>query len=102
MNNTSSWQQKSQTVYLHSTLMIRQYQLDLMARFMEVKSINPNLEKSEIANELGCSSIYLQRYRQDINMFSLYRIPRNSHKKQIVSNREHDLERPQMTSNDLK
>ena len=81
MKNTSSWQQISRTVYLDSTLMIRQYKLDLMARFLEVKSVNPKLKKSEIANELGCSSIYLQRYRQDINMLSPYRIPPNSHKK---------------------
>ena len=36
-------------------------------------------------------------------MPSPYRFPSNSNKrKQKVSNREHDLERPQFTSNDLK
>ena len=36
-------------------------------------------------------------------MFSPHRIPANSHKrKQKILNREHDVERPQMTSNDLK
>ena len=36
-------------------------------------------------------------------MFSSYRIPPNGHKrKEEISNREHDLERPQRTPNDLK
>ena len=52
---------------------------------------------------MGCPSSTLQRYRQDINMLSPFIIPPNNHKrKQKISNREHDLERPQMTSNDLK
>ena len=69
---------------------------------MEIKSINLKLKQSELAKELGCSSINSQRYRQDINMFSPYRISPNSHKrKQKISNHEHDLERPQLTSNEV-
>ena len=74
-----------------------------MARFMEIKSMNPRLRQDQMAKELGCSSSTLQRYRQDINMLSPYGIPPKTIKrKQKISNREHDLERPQMTSNDLK
>ena len=70
---------------------------------MEIKSMNPNLGQDQIAKKLGCSSSTLQRYRNDINMLSPYRIPANSQKrKQKISNPEHDLEMLQMTSNDLK
>ena len=73
-----------------------------MVRFMVTKSVHPKLRHDQIAKELGCSSSTLQRYRQDINMLSLYRIPpTSSRRKQNVSSREHDLDGPQMTSNDL-
>ena len=52
-----------------------------MARFMEIKSLNPNLKQNQIAKELGFSSSTLQRYRQDINMLSDSRIPPNSQKR---------------------
>ena len=68
-----------------------------------MKSVNAKVIQDQIAKDLGCSSSTLQRYRQDINMLSPYRIPPNSHKrKQYISNREHDLERFQMTSIELK
>ena len=70
MNNTFSLQQKPQTGNLDKNLITRQYKLDLKARFMEMKSINPKLKQSEIAKEIGCSSSILQRYRQAINMLS--------------------------------
>ena len=47
------------------------------------------------------SNSTLQRYRQYLNMLSPYRIPHKTQKrKQKISH--HDLERPQMTSNDQK
>ena len=102
MNNTFSLEQISKTGSLDSILITRHYKLDLRARFMEIKSPNPKLKQSELAKELRCSSSTLQRYRQDINMLSPYRILPNSHKrKQKISNREHDLDRPQLTSDDL-
>ena len=60
MNNTFSLQQISQTGNFDSDLITRQYKLDLMARFMEIKSINPKLKQSEIAKELGYSSSTLK------------------------------------------
>ena len=83
-----------------------------MAGFMKVKYENPKLKQSEIANHLGLSSSTLQRYRNDINMLSPYRIQSNIANKRIkkakdtdfenTSHREVDVKRPQMTSNDLK
>ena len=66
MNNTFSLQQISQTGTLDSNLILRQYKLDLMARFMEMKAINPKLRQSETTKELSCSSSTLQRYRNGI------------------------------------
>ena len=70
-----------------------------MARFMEIKSVNPKFRQDQIAKELSWSGSTLQRYRQNINMLSPYRIPPNSNKrKQKISSRENDHERPQLTS----
>ena len=70
---------------------------------MEINSVNPKLRQDQIAKKLGCSNCTLQRYRNDINMPSPYRIQPNSNKKkQKISTREHDIERHQMTSNDRK
>ena len=83
--------------------MMRQYKLDKMARFMEIKTFNPNLKQSEKARELAITTSTLQRYRREINMHSPYRILQSSNtntRKQKTSNHtEHDRK---MTSNDLK
>ena len=76
-----------------------------MADFMKLKYENPRMKQSEIANQLGMSSSTVQRYRNEINMLSPYRINSNNVKKctkkaKIDDNT--DLKRPQMTSNDLK
>ena len=83
-----------------------------MADFMKVKYENPRIKQSEIANQIGLSTSTLQRYRNDINMLSPYRInPNNNHKrtKKVKntdfdndSHDETDVTRPKMTSNDLK
>ena len=78
MNNTFSLQQRSRTSNLDATLMSRQYKLNLMADFLRVKYENPTLKQSEIANKLGLSFSTLQRYRNDINMLSPYRIQPNN------------------------
>ena len=65
----------------------------------------PKMKQSEIANELNLSSSTVQRYRNDINMHSPYRINPNNVKKQSKKakiNDIDDLKRPQTTSNDLK
>ena len=79
---------------------------------MRVKYETPKLKQSEIANQLAYSTSTLQRYWNDINMLSPYRINSNNTKNQQKktsntnsnNNLHHDpdLKRPQMTSNDLK
>ena len=112
MNNSFPLQQISRTGNLDSILISRQYKLHLMADFMRVKYENPKMKQSEIANQLGYSTSTLQRYRNDINMLSPYRIhPNNTNKwvkngkNTIFDNNSHhdrDLKKAQMTSNDLK
>ena len=76
---------------------------------MRVKFENPKLKQGEIANQLGLSTSTLQRYRNDINMLSQYRIhPNNANKRtkaakntNFDNNSHHELDL-KMTSNDLK
>ena len=105
MNNTFSLQQIQKTSNLDANLISRQYKLNLMADFMRVKYENPKMKQCEIANQLGMSSSTVQRYRNDINMLSPYRINPNNTKKRSKKAKIDDigdLKRPQMTSNDSK
>ena len=112
MNNSFSLQQIQKTNNLDANLISRQYKLNLMADFMKVKYENPRMKQSEIANQIDLSNSTLQRYRNDINMLSPYRInPNINHKRTKKvrntdfdndSHHDTDVKRPQMTSNDLK
>ena len=84
MNNTFSLEQISKTGNLDANLILRQYKLDIMAKFMETKSNNPKLTQKQIAKSLGYSDSTVKRYRNDIKMVSPYRID--------------DLKRPRLTS----
>ena len=53
MNNTFSLEQISKTGNLNADLILRQYKLDIMARFMERKSECPRLTQEQICKELG-------------------------------------------------
>ena len=102
MNNSFSLQQIQRTSNLDANLISRQYKLNLMADFMKVKYENPKMKQSEIANQLGMSSSTVQRYRNDINMLSPYRINPNNTKKRSKKAKiddNSDLKRPQLTSN---
>ena len=105
MNNTFSLQQIQKTSNLDANLISRQYKLNLMCDFMRIKYENPRLKQSEIADRLNCSSITLQRYRNDLDMLSPYRIRSNNTNKrtkklkiQILMKIHH----PIMTTKDLK
>ena len=105
MNNSFSLQQIQKTSNLDANLISRQYKLNLMADFMKVKYENPKMKQSKIANQLGMSSSTLQKYRNDTNMLSPYRINPNNVKKRTKKPKIDDiadLKRPQMTSNDVK
>ena len=51
MNNTFPLEQISQTANLYFILILRQYKLDLTARFMAIKSVNQNSRQDQIAKE---------------------------------------------------
>ena len=81
------------------------YKLKLMNDFINIKNQNPRLRQSEIASQLDMSASTIQRYRNDINMLSPYKINSNNVKrrpKKAKIDDNGDLKRPQMTSNDLK
>ena len=52
-----------------------------MADFMRLKYENSRTKQSQVANQIGLSTSTLQRYRNDINMLSPYRINPNITKK---------------------
>ena len=75
MNNNISVEQMSRTDILDSNSILRQNNMDLIVRLMEIESVNPKIRQDQIAKELGCSNSTLQGYTQDMNMLSPYRIP---------------------------
>ena len=82
MNNTPSLNEINKTANMNPNLLIRHYTLKLMNDFMYIKYQNPKMKQSEIANQLNLSSSTLQRYRNDINMLSPYRMnPNNTNKR---------------------
>ena len=82
---------------------MRQYKLDKMTNFMEIKSNNPRLKQFEIGKLLEISASTVQHYRREIKMLSPYRIPPSSNtkkKKQKTPNK--NLDDVKVTPNDLK
>ena len=110
MNNTFHSEQIAKAGDLNADLIMRQYKVDKLAKFIEIKSISSKLNESEIAKDLAKSTSTLQRYRREVNMLSINRRPLSSNtntRKQKTSNHsEHDLKMTpndlKMTSNDLK
>ena len=105
MNNIPSLNEINRTANMDPNLLTRHYKLKIMNDFMYMKYQNPKLKQSELANNLNMSSSTIQRYRNDINMQSPYRINPNNVKKRTKKPKIDnigDLKRPQMTSNDVK
>ena len=105
MNKTPSLNEINKTANMDPNLLTRHYKLKPMNDFVYIRYQNPKMKQSEIANHLNKSSSTLQRYRNDINMFSPYRInPDNVKKRSKKAKIDNvgDLKRPQMTSNDVK
>ena len=103
--NTPSLDEINKTANMDPNLITKHYKLKLMNDFMNIKYQNPKLKQSEIASQLNMSPSTIQRYRNDKNMLSPYRINSNNVKKQskkVKIDDNGDLKRPQMTSNDLK
>ena len=85
------------TVNVNADLIITQCIFDMIAKFKEVKSINPKLKQSGKARELKISSATLLRYRKELNMPSSYRISNTHTRKQMSSDPD-----TTMTLSDLK
>ena len=105
MNNKPSLNGINKTANMDPNQLTRHYKLRLTNDFMNIKYQNPKMKQPEIANQLKMSLSTLQRFRNDINMLSPYRINPNNVKKQSKKAKIDnigDLKRPQMTSNDLK
>ena len=101
--NTPSLNEINKTANMDPILLTRHYKLKLMNDFMNIKYQNPKMKQCEIANHLNTSSSTIQRYRNDINMLSPYRINPNNIKKRTKKPKIDDisdLKRLQMTSNE--
>ena len=105
MNNTPSLNEINKNSTMNPNMLTKYYKLKLMNDFMNIKYQNPKMTQSEISSQLNKSPSTVQRYRNDINMISPYRINSNNVKKQQKKTKidnNGDLKRPQMTSNDKK
>ena len=90
---------------MNPNMLTKYYKLKLMNDFMNIKYQNPKMTQLEISSQLNMSPSTIQRYRNDINMISPYRINPNNVKKRSKKTKiddNGDLKRPNLTSNDLK
>ena len=105
MNKTPSLNEINKNSTMNPNMLTKYCKLKLMNDFMNIKYQNPKMTQSEISSQLNMSPSNIQRYRNDINMISPYRINSNNVKKQQKKakiDNNGDLKRPQLTSNDLK
>ena len=103
MNNTPSLNEINKNCSMDPNMLTKYYKLKLMNDFMNIKYQNPKMTQSEISSQLNMSSSTIKRYRNDINMFSPYRINPNNvkkHTKRAKIDNISELKRPQMTSID--
>ena len=105
MNKTPSLNEINKNSTMNPNMLIKYYKLKIMNDFMNIKYQNPKMTQSEISSQLNMSPSTIQRYRNDINMLSPYRInPKNVKKQQKKTKIDNngDLKRPQMTSRQLQ
>ena len=105
MVNTPSLNEINKNSTMDPNLLTKYYKLKLMNDFMNIKYQNPKMTQSEISSQINMSSSTIQRYRNDINMLSPYRINLNNVKKRskkVKIDDIGDLKRPQMTSKQLQ
>ena len=105
MNNTPSLNEINKNSNMNPNMLTKYYKLKLMNDFMNIKYQNQKMTQSEISSQLNMSPSTIQRYRNDINMISPYRINPNNVKKRskkVKIDDIGDLKRPNLTSNDLQ
>ena len=103
MNNTPSLNEINKNCSMDPNMLTKYYKLKLMNDFMNIKYQNPKMTQSEISSQLNMSSSTIERYRNDINIISPYRINPNNvkkHTKRAKIDTISELKRPQMTSID--
>ena len=105
MKNTPSLNEINKNSTMDPNMLTKYYKLKLMNDFMNIKYQNPKMTQSQISSQLSMSPSTIQRYRNDINMISPYRIGPNNvekqQKKAKIGNND-DLKRPQLTLKELK
>ena len=104
MNNIPSLNEINKNSTMDPNMLTKYYKLKIMNDFMNIKYQNPKMTQSEISSQLNMSSSTIQRYRNDINMHSPYRINSNNVKKRPKKAKIDDIgdpKGPQMTSNDV-
>ena len=110
--NTPSLNEINKNSAMDPNMLTIYYEMKLMNDFKNIKYQNPKMTQLEISSQLNMSPSTIQRYRNDINMNSPYRINQNNVKKrqkkvEIDENVDRkrgsiDLDRLQLTSNDRK
>ena len=107
MVNTPSLNEINKNSTMDPNMLTKYYKLKLMNDFMNIKYQNPKMTQLEISSQLKMSPSTIQRYRNDINMFSPYRINSNNVKKRqkrlksMIMVTSKDLNWPQMISRQL-
>ena len=102
MNNTPSLNEINKNSTMNPNMLTKYYKLKIVNDFMNIKYQNPKKTQSEISSQLNMSPSTIQRYRNDINTFSPYRINPNNVKKRSKKAKIDDNGDLKMTSNDLK
>ena len=69
MNYTISLEQLAETGNLNADLITRQHKLDKIAKFMEIKSINPKLKQSEKTRKLKKKSSHYNAVEEKLLCF---------------------------------
>ena len=82
MSNNFTIDQLAKSESLDPNSINRLYKLNLMCKFMEIKTNDPKLTQKQISNQLGFSDSTIKRYRDDISMDSPYK--RNNYKKKTT------------------
>ena len=91
MNNIPSLNEINKNSAMDPNMLTKYYKLKILNDFMYMKYQNPKLKQSELANNLNMSSSTIQRYRNDINMQSPYRISPNNVKKRTKKAKIDDI-----------
>ena len=81
MKNAPSLNEIIKNSTMDPNMLTKYYKLKLMNDFMNNKYHNPKMTQLEKSSQLNMSPSTIQRYRNDINMISPYRINPNNVKK---------------------